>query len=75
LVLLVAVLIPGVGRSVNGARPLAAACDHQHPAIRIRQARRRAVRGELRGPQSRAHSCRTAVEADVCFAVSRRCSR
>ena len=64
-VLLVLVLVPGIGKSVNGSRRWLSLAVDQRAAVRIHEARGRAVRGELRGAQGGVPARRAAVEADA----------
>ena len=67
----------GAGDRQVGQRfaALAVARRRQRPAVRVHEARRRALRGELRGAQGGVPACRAAVEADAAARLSCRCSR
>ena len=67
-VLLVLVLIPGIGKSVNGSRRWLSLVVDQPAAVRVHEARRRALRGELRGAQG-------GVPARASSRCGRRCVR
>ena len=75
VVLLVLVLVPGVGKSVNGCAALAVARRRQPAAVGVHEARRRAVRGQLRGAQGRVPARRAAAAGRHCCGASCRCSR
>ena len=58
-------LVPGIGKSVNGVAALAVARRRQPAALRVHEARRRAVRGELHGAQGRVPARAAAAAADA----------
>jgi hypothetical protein len=75
IALLVLVLVPGHRPQRQRLAPLAVAVRRQRPAVRVHEARRRALRGELRRAQGRLPACAPAAAPDDPARASRRCSR
>ena len=70
---LVAVKLPGLGVTVNGARRWLGAGPADLPALRGGQARARPLRGEVPGPEARAHPHAARRSCRCCWWPARRC--